>query len=142
MKTLGTFESSLLSRMRGLGRRPLLPWLLGVLFLAQALIPLQSHTRLEVNDQGIVVEVCTLDGVTSVVLHLNDQSPRQDGGDDEQRSPAMAFSQLMAEALLDLAAVQPTYISLAASIQPPAVIGTPSFSDSRLTSIRAPPSQV
>lgn len=140
MKILGTFESSLLSRMRELGRRPGLPWLLGILLFAQTLIPLQSHTRLEVNDQGIVVEICTLNGVTSMVLHQNDEAPYQDGG-DEPRSPAMAFSQLMAETLMDLASVQPAWTRLAATIHPPAVVGEPSLSNSRLTSIRAPPSQ-
>ena len=132
---------SLMTRMRDLAQRPGLPWLLGFIMLGQILIPLQSHSRLAVDERGIVVEVCTLDGLSERTIYPGGEHPQPDDG-DRQYSPAMVFSQLLAEALLNLAAVQPVWTSLAVEERPPATIGTLPPSFSHHTVIRAPPVRI
>jgi len=118
------------------------PWILALVLLAQGLIPLQSHTRLAVNEAGIVVAVCTLEGVVEQKLQLDiDQQPTP-VDPDSPPNPAMLFSQLMAEALLAVDAVQPLWLALQVSEPAPAVIGTLVRRPHRLASIRAPPSLV
>jgi len=118
------------------------PWVLSLLLLAQGLVPLQSHTRLAVNEAGIVVAVCTLEGIVEQTLQLEiDQQPAP-AAPDSAPNPAMLFSQIMAEAMLALDAEQPAWLALKVSEPPPAVVGTPVRRPHRLASIRAPPSLV
>ena len=133
--------------MREFGRGSLVPWFIAVALIAQAMIPLQSHTRLAVDERGMVVEVCTLDGIVEKTVSTDDGIPTlidhdQDSDSDTDPTPAMLFSQLMAEALLALDAVQPAWLSLQVSEQPPAVLGIVIRRPHRLASIRAPPSLV
>jgi len=134
----GTHSVPLLTAMRGLSRQGVVPWIMALLLLAQALFTLQSHTRLEVNDQGLVVQVCTLGGIVEMQVDSIPGSPAPVDIDNES-NPAMSFSQLMAEAMLALAAAQPAWLSLRASDQPPAIVGTPVRRPLRLSAIRAPP---
>jgi len=143
MNSRGHLKNHLLGSMRASLRGSAVPWILGLLLLTQGLIPLQSHTRLAVNDAGIVVAVCTLEGVVEQTLlpELDQKLPVPDAPEFDP-NPAMLFSQLMAEAMLVLDAIPPTWLSLQVSEPPPPVIGTPAGRPQRLTSIRAPPAQV
>lgn len=116
-----------------------LAWVLSLLLLAQAVIPLQSHTRLAVDDQGMVVEVCTLLGPEQQALSLRHAEAPDSDDTDSQASPAMAFSQLMAEALLALDMVQPSWLALQASEIPSPETRSPYRRPHRLATIRAPP---
>lgn len=113
---------------------------MAMLLCAQALIPIQSHTRWAVADDGRVVELCTLHG--TVLVDAATGQPLADPDQDDSRSPAMAFSLLMAEALVGHAIVQPVWLALRVAEIAPAVIGTPMWRMLRHTSIRAPPSLV
>lgn len=115
-------------------------WALSLLLLTQAMIPLQSHTRLAVDDQGMVVEICTLQGVKQQSLRLHPGDAPDSEDTDSQASPAMAFSQLMAEALLALDMVQPAWLALQVSELPPPKTRSPHRRPHRLATIRAPPS--
>lgn len=80
---------SLTSRLAGL-----LAWVM----LVQGLLPVASHTTLARDANGDVVQVCTLEGLqTRFVDEGGKLSPDAPSGDD--RTPAIDFSQLMAEAL-------------------------------------------
>ena len=142
MNGRGHIHNHLLSSMRARLHGSAVPWMLALVLLAQGLIPLQSHTRLAVDDAGIVVAVCTLEGVVEQAL-LPELDPQPAPAAPEfDPNPAMLFSQLMAEAMLVLDAIPPTWLSLQVSEPPPLVIGTPAGRPQRLTSIRAPPSLV
>ena len=147
MTGLSNHCDSLLGAMRDFGRHGVMPWFVTIALIAQAMIPLQSHTHLAVDERGMVVAVCTLDGVVEKTVStsdglppLTDQETHFDS--DTDTNPAMLFSQLMAEALLTLDAVQPAWLALQVSEQPPAVIGSVTRRPDRRASIRAPPSLV
>ena len=76
--------------------------LLSLLLLLQGLFPLQLHTVLVRDDNGQLLEVCTLEGIKTVVLDEHG-NPVSDSTKGNERSAAMAFSQLMAEAMPDIA---------------------------------------
>jgi hypothetical protein len=116
-------------------------WLMALLLFAQALIPIQSHTRWAVADDGQVVEICTLQGTVLMTLHADGQ-PAEPAAERSDRGPAMAFSLLLAEALSTHIDIQPAWLALAAVESSPAVIGTLTRRALRHAHIRAPPSLV
>ncbi|TNF95156.1 MAG: hypothetical protein EP297_11645 [Gammaproteobacteria bacterium] len=69
-----------------------------MLLLLQGLFPVQLHTYLVHDDNGRVVEVCTLEGTKTLVLD-EDGNPVEHERTDNERSAAIAFSNLVAEAL-------------------------------------------
>jgi hypothetical protein len=71
---------------------------LSLLLLLQGIFPVQSHTYLVRGDDGRVVEVCTLEGIKTLVIDDNGNPVEHDPADSE-RSAAIAFSSLVAEAL-------------------------------------------
>jgi hypothetical protein len=147
MRSLSNNSDSLLNAMRVFGRDSFVPWFIAIALIAQAMIPLQSHTRLAVDERGMVIEVCTLEGIVEKTVSAADGTPELTEHDTDfdsgaDTTPAMLFSQLMAEALLALDAVQPAWLALQVSEQPPAVIGTVTGHPLRRASIRAPPSLV
>ena len=121
-------------------RRFVLLWM-SLMLLAQVLIPIQSHSRLGVDGDGMVVEICTLQGVQHLVMnpHTGELEPQVD---EDARSAAMDFSLLMAEAVAAQADVQPAWLALLSDEPPPAVIGTPSPRSVSFSSIRAPPALI
>lgn len=129
-------QTSPLDRLRRQRGRLAVLWILSLLLFAQALIPIQSHTRWAVADDGRVVELCTLHGTVLVDADTGQPLAEQD---DEGRSPAMAFSQLLASAVSGHAVAQPAWLALVAIESPPAVIGIPTQRTLRLAHIRAPP---
>ena len=129
---------ALLSRVRHLGRNTVLHWTLALLFVAQALIPIQSHTRWAVDGNGHAIEICTLHGTVSI-------DPANDGpvaGQQDDRTAAMAFSLLLTGALAGHTELQPAWLALLSVPTPPAVIGMPTQRPLRFAHIRAPPSLV
>lgn len=81
-------------------RRHPLSFLLSVILLLQGLFPLASHTQLVRNDQGQLVQVCTLEGIRSYTLDDSGQLAKKiDHSDNQQRSAAIEFSALLAEAI-------------------------------------------
>ena len=127
-----------LRSIRHQGQRLAVLWMLASLLLAQALIPIQSHTRWAVADDGQVVEVCTLHGTVSVDPATGEPLAEQ----DDDRTAAMAFSLLLAEALSGHIEIQPAWLALLSTPVPPAVIGMPTQRPLRHAHIRAPPSLV
>ena len=73
-----------------------------LLLLSQGLFPAQMHSQLVKDDGGHLVEVCTLHGFQTIVLDDNGQPLGEKSQNDPQRSPAMLFSELMAEAVSDV----------------------------------------
>lgn len=116
--------------------------LMSLLLLAQVLLPIQAHTRWAVNDQGQVIELCTLHG--SVMMTLTRDGKPQPAAQPQQddRTAAMSFSLLLAGALSAVPEIQLAWLALSTVDTPPAVIGTPTQRPLRLASIRAPPSLV
>jgi hypothetical protein len=133
----GQRSPALLGDLRHQARHGVLLWALALLLFAQALIPIQSHTRWALTDDGQVIELCTLHGTVAVdeTGKLVSDSDQQ----DQDRSPAMAFSHLLASALTGQAVTQPTWLGLIVRETPPAVIGIPTQRSLRHTPIRAPP---
>lgn len=115
-------------------------WLIGVLLLAQGLIPIQSHTRYAVSAAGVVVELCTLQGVRQVIVDPLTGDLQMLDDHQGERSAAVDFSLLMAEAVVAHAEVQAGWLALIAVEPPPTVIGIPTPRHSSFASIRAPPS--
>jgi hypothetical protein len=136
----GQQGAPLLGTIRHQGRRSGLLWLMALLLFVQALIPIQSHTRWAVADDGRVLELCTLHG--TVLVDADTGQPLAEQEQDQSRSPAMAFSQLLASAVSGHAAVQPAWLALVAIESPPAVIGVPTRRTLRLAHIRAPPALI
>ena len=60
------------------------------LFFFQALLPVQAHSRIATDDQGIAVVVCTLQGEQTVFLNLDAQQHAK-----PLPSAAMLFSDLI-----------------------------------------------
>jgi len=75
--------------------------------LAQLLLPVQAHTRWHVDDRGRLVELCTLQGVQSVLIDPDSGLP-QPVQPDPGFSPAMAFSALLAHAVVAGCAALPS----------------------------------
>lgn len=126
-----------LHRMRHPDRHSAWIWVMTMLMLAQALFPIQSHTRWALADDGQVIEICTLHGSVSV-----DPSSGEPTQQDDDRTAAMSFSMLMAEALSGHFEVQPAWLALLSTPVAPAVIGKAAQSAPRHAPIRAPPSLV
>lgn len=122
-----------LARIRHRRRPVLLNGLLALLFVAQVVIPIQSHTRWAVDDNGHVVEICTLHGTVNT-------DPASD--ESTSRSPAMAFSLLLAEALCAHIDIQPSWLALLFVPTSPAVLGRPTQRSVHHALIRGPPSLV
>ena len=117
-------------------RRSLLHWLLASLFVAQALVPVQSHTVLRSDGHGHVKQVCTLH-LDAARADLPDIQPGAD--ESAKRSAAVDFSLLLAEALDTHAAVA---FGLAESRSRPLLATMPPAAGSRPEGhslIRAPP---
>jgi len=138
MTVSGQRGRSLLGDMRHQARDGVLLWALALLLFAQALIPIQSHTRWAVADDGRVVELCTLHGTLARPAD-GDLSP---AGQDDGRSPAMAFSHLLASAITAQPVIQPAWLTLVSRESPPAAIVLPAQRPLRLAPIRAPPALV
>ena len=81
-----------------------------VLFFFQALLPMQAHSRVARNDDGIAVVICTLQGEKTVMLEL-------DGQQHENRhvSPAMLFSDLLNDLASTHVALEPPTLVLGRS---------------------------
>lgn len=136
MAISGQRSPALLGDLRHQARDGVLLWALALLLFAQALIPIQSHTRWALTDDGQVIELCTLHGT----VVIDDRTGKLISDQQEQgRSPAMAFSHLLASALIGQAVVQPVWLGLIVTETPPAVIGMPTRQLPRHARIRAPP---
>lgn len=85
--------------IRGLTRSQnrAIAWLCIFLLFAQTLIPLQSHTKLVKNHHGILVSVCTLEGIKQVELDLPPIAGEEKTSQQELPSAAEKFSTLLAE---------------------------------------------
>lgn len=76
-------------------------WLLSFILYAQALFPVQAHTRLVQNADGQLVTICTLQGNTQVQLDeplvpTQQQAPNHNAG----YTAAVAFSMVIGQALM------------------------------------------
>ncbi|MCB1789825.1 MAG: hypothetical protein KDJ24_05970 [Gammaproteobacteria bacterium] len=102
--------------------------------LVQMMIPIQSHSRLVQTPDGRVFEMCTLQGVVLVDAdgqHVTDEKP--------SRSAAMAFSDLLTAAAIDVAEPQPAWRTFVAGEFPPLLLQSPTQQSVQQRSIRAPP---
>jgi len=75
---------------------------ISLLLLLQGLFPAQMHSKLIKDDSGRLIEVCTLYGLKTIALDANGHPLDENDQSDTQRSPAMALSNLMAEAVSDV----------------------------------------
>ena len=66
-------------------------WLVA-LFLLQAMLPVQAHSRIDTDDQGLPVVICTLQGDKTVFIDFD--GPERSHG-DVLPSAAMLFSDLL-----------------------------------------------
>jgi len=64
-------------------------WLVALFFL-QGLLPVQAHSRLDTNDQGVPVVICTLEGHKTIFIDFDDDLASQ-----QQTSASMLFSDLL-----------------------------------------------
>ena len=122
--------------------RTTLVWAVACLLVAQALLPVQLHTRFMLDTEGDVVQICTLQGVKTVVVDPLTGDEQVLSHEDEGRSPACAFSQLLTEALASAAVILPGWLALAtvaADPLPPRATSAPAL---RHSPIRAPPALV
>lgn len=122
-------------------RTPLV-WSLACLLVAQALFPIQLHTRFAIGGDGQVMQICTLQGVKTVQLDPVSGEEQVLAHSDDTRSPACAFSLLMAGAITGSAAVLPGWLMLATARVDPIPPKAPSAPVLRHTAIRAPPALV
>lgn len=76
---------------------------LSLVLLLQGMFPSQLHTKLVMDANGRLIEVCTLSGIKTVALDDAGNPIEGKGQYDGQPSPAMLFSQLMAEAVSNVA---------------------------------------
>lgn len=113
------------------GSAAIAQWLVA-LFLFQAMLPVQAHSRLQTDDHGITVVVCTLQGEVNVTLDL-------DGDHDHPASAAMQFSDLVSDTTPLVALLPPPTFVMARST----VVESPSPAPGALrlveASSRAPP---
>jgi hypothetical protein len=112
--------------------------LLSFLLLLQGLLPMQLHTVLVRGDSGRLLEICTLEGIKTVVIDEHG-NPASDFTKGNERSAAIAFSQLMAEALPDTAEPLLVYPPLADFHHPQVPIQVIFTVLLGLLPIRAPP---
>ncbi|MCW8964025.1 MAG: hypothetical protein OQL16_09525 [Gammaproteobacteria bacterium] len=75
---------------------------ISLLLLLQGLFPAQVHSQLVKDANGQLVEVCTLYGLKTIALDESGNPLDESSDNDSQRSAAMAFSQLIAEAVSDV----------------------------------------
>ncbi len=112
--------------------------LLSALLLLQGLFPLHAHTELRLNSNGQLVEVCTIDGMRTYVL--DEQGiVHQDQDQPSTPSSAVAFSQILAEALPDLPVF--IYLPLPTDFEnlPDLRVSLVTVSPAKSRPIRAPP---
>ena len=128
----------LLGTFRRHDRRGFLPWLMALVLLGQALFPIQLHTRLVLGPDGRLVQVCTLQGIKSVLVQATDEERVADQNENG-RSPACAFSQLPAGALPAGFAVWRDRLQSTAVAAVPSPKSMPRAPLPRHTPIRAPP---
>lgn len=76
--------------------------LLSLLLLLQGMLPMQLHTKLVRDQHGVLVEVCTIDGLQSVTIDFDTPVSEDGHSPDKERTAAMALSDLMSEATPDL----------------------------------------
>lgn len=110
-----------------------------LLLLLQGVFPVQVHTALVQDDKGNLVEVCTLYGLKTIALDGAGHPTDSESQGDTQRSAAVEFSNLMAEAVSDVTIpviVQQDIPSYSASVIYKVVIPEVTFG---LLPIRAPP---
>ncbi|MCW8964813.1 MAG: hypothetical protein OQL16_13540 [Gammaproteobacteria bacterium] len=112
--------------------------LLSFLLLLQGLLPVQLHTVLVRDDNGRLLEVCTLEGVKTVVMDEHGD-PVSDSTQGNERSAAIVFSQLVAEALPDTAEPLVIYSPPADFHHPLVQMQVISIAPPGLLPIRAPP---
>ena len=72
--------------------------LVSLLLLLQGMFPVQMHTMLVSDGQGNLVQVCTIDGLKTVHVDHAGNIIDPEGLDKNERSSAIEFSELMAEA--------------------------------------------
>lgn len=131
-----------LSDLRHAGHRTALVWVLACLLVAQALFPIQAHTRFAVDAAGEVVQICTLQGAKAVVLDPVTGEQQPASHDDDGRSPACAFSLLLAAAVASAAASLPGWVGLTTVADTPILPRAPAAPILRHSLIRAPPALV
>jgi len=117
---------------------PRLIRLLSLLLLLQGMLPVQLHTVLVRDDSGQLLEICTLEGIKTVVIDEHG-NPASDFTKGNERSAAIAFSQLMAETLPDTAEPLLVYSPPADFHHPQVPIQVISTVLPGLLPIRAPP---
>lgn len=123
-------------RNKALVRR--LTGLLSVLLLLQGLFPLHAHTELRLNASGELVQVCTIDGLRSVIV--DEQGIVHEQPDEESLpSPAIALSQILTEALPDIPVTAYLPVSIHFEDIPEAAASLISVQSAALMPIRAPP---
>lgn len=106
------------------------------LLLLQALIPIQSHTRWIKTPEGRFVEMCTLQGLVLVDTGAGEQIDEE----DQTRSPAMAFSNLLCSAVGTVADAAPAWVALVSTESPIYVpLAVPALFPVQQRPIRAPP---
>ena len=112
--------------------------LLSTLLLLQGLLPLHAHTELRRNNHGQLVEVCTIDGMRTYVL--DEQGIVHEKSDQPSTpSAAIAFSQVLAEALPDIPVIAYLPVSIYFEDIPEVPASLNSERPATLMPIRAPP---
>jgi len=106
--------------------------------LAQLLLPVQAHSRWHVDDHGRLVELCTLQGMQSVLIDPDSGVP-QPLQPDPGFSPAMAFSALLAHAAVAGCAVLPSQHVRCVLPAAQRTVRTPLPPDLSAATIRGPP---
>lgn len=114
----------------------LLPFLLSYLLLIQAAIPIQAHTNWVADNDGIIVLICTWQGLQEVVLDVDQESPIQS---DEHRAPACVFSQLLGATIVPVALAAPFTLFQLTSIHVDRGSDLTNLSRPDRQTIRAPP---
>ena len=117
-------------------RQGLLHWLLASLFVAQALVPIQSHTVLQADGKGHVKQVCTLhlDAARGDLPQI-----QPDASAAPERSAAVDFSLLLTAALDTHAEVVFDHPTLCSAPPSGVVPVAPALRLVRHGPIRAPP---
>ena len=76
------------------------------LFFLQALLPMQAHSRIATDDQGVAVMICTLQGEKTVFIDLDGQ---------QHAKPRLSAAMLFSDLINDLAPAHGV-------LQPPALL--------------------
>jgi len=109
-------------------------WLVA-LFLVQAAMPLQAHSRLSTNEQGVAVVICTLQGQQTVHLDLD----AAEQAHAQPVSAAMLFSDLVNDTTAPPAALTPPAFCVARSQLLTQLLPGASVYEAVEASSRAPP---